>query len=708
MTQTLNTILPTSKCFACIFILVTIFFLGSQNSQAQQMQTGFTLLEKGKFSEAQAFFFKVLEEYPSNTTAKICYGRAVGLSGNSKQALEIFNELDQLSPNNTEILLNMAEAYLWDGNGLKALEIFQSIIENDSSIFNGWLGLANSYSIEKIYDKAYQSIKTAISLDPSNQQALTSKKYIILGYANQLSKDKNSLGRAFELLAENLSINAADQETLGLKASLFISQKKFTSALDTYELLTDVTKKYIGKSIANHLLDKNEKALELAEELLTISVQDKDSLNLIKAKHHYLNALLWNDQLREAKSYVDSLSTNDPTMNGLTLNKAKVAVYTGDYLKGIKFYQEHLLMDSASFEGNLALADTWHAVGMDQKSYFQTFRTLSYFPKQADAQNLIKKLNEEHNLKVSGLYQLSFASDGSHNRTVNVGTELSTSAQFKLKLDFQQKRYFAPELAGSSKSKKLGLLLQYRIHPRVQLSGSMAVFQSRNLTEDAPTRSNQLIEAKANFFISKSQQLAIGYQSTVQDFNHSLLLENVKTNHLILKNIFNWRTSGIGNYTEIYRSFLSDGNTRSLIFTSLYKNLGKKKHFKSGINLLYFGFANQTTIYFSPASSRQAEGFLSYTKLWKSKHSIKLFAESALGTQSIEKTNQTTWRSSVSLTGKIGVCNARLYALYSTAVTAASNGFSYQQVGLELKFTLTEKPIFFKRMMKKYESNKDQ
>ncbi len=64
----------------------TVFCLLSFFAQGQEpLQKGFTLLENGNFAAAKTFFENTLKTEPSNKTAQICYGRAVGLSGNPKR-----------------------------------------------------------------------------------------------------------------------------------------------------------------------------------------------------------------------------------------------------------------------------------------------------------------------------------------------------------------------------------------------------------------------------------------------------------------------------------------------------------------------------------------------------------------------------------------------------------------------------------------------
>ena len=76
------------------------------------MNTGFIMLQEGKFAEAQDFFNGVLEVLPNSKTANICLGRAVGLAGIAPKTLEIFLKTDKIYPNDFELKLNIGEAYL--------------------------------------------------------------------------------------------------------------------------------------------------------------------------------------------------------------------------------------------------------------------------------------------------------------------------------------------------------------------------------------------------------------------------------------------------------------------------------------------------------------------------------------------------------------------------------------------------------------------
>ena len=86
-------------------ILLIVAFL-SDMCFSQNMQEGFTYLETGKYKKAEVYFKTILKKFPNNKTARLCYGRSVGLHGDSDKALFLFKNLLTDFPNNFEIKLN--------------------------------------------------------------------------------------------------------------------------------------------------------------------------------------------------------------------------------------------------------------------------------------------------------------------------------------------------------------------------------------------------------------------------------------------------------------------------------------------------------------------------------------------------------------------------------------------------------------------------
>ncbi|NNK12297.1 MAG: tetratricopeptide repeat protein, partial [Flavobacteriaceae bacterium] len=161
-------------------MLVTLFGLQSAFGQ-QLMDQGFQLLETGDFEKAETFFDAYLQNEPTNKTALICYGRAVGLSGEPKKAIEHFKELKEQYPEDFEIAVNFNEAFLWDGQFETAKPLYESLLDLYPNSFAVNLGYANTLSNLKEYPKALLWIDKAIALDSSNASAKVSRKYIRLG-----------------------------------------------------------------------------------------------------------------------------------------------------------------------------------------------------------------------------------------------------------------------------------------------------------------------------------------------------------------------------------------------------------------------------------------------------------------------------------------------------------------------------------------------
>ena len=92
--------------------IAALLLISSSVALAQaDLSNGFILLENGQFSAARDFFQPLYEQDQyNNKTVSICYGRAVGLSGQPEVANEIFQRLSVSFPGDLEVLLNLSES----------------------------------------------------------------------------------------------------------------------------------------------------------------------------------------------------------------------------------------------------------------------------------------------------------------------------------------------------------------------------------------------------------------------------------------------------------------------------------------------------------------------------------------------------------------------------------------------------------------------
>ena len=216
-----------------LFLYCTLY---SSICLSQNMEKGFAYLETGKYKKAATFFNKIIASYPKNKTAKICYGRALGLGGKTEVAMLIFSDLLKKHPQNFEIKLNYAESLLWHKKYQKATGYYKKLVKKAPQSFPALLGYANTLSNLKVFDQALLYVNKALLVSPENLNALTSKKYINLSFANQYLQKKD-YPTSLKLLFENLTFFKEDTETLQNMANVYLISKDFTKAEATYNRL---------------------------------------------------------------------------------------------------------------------------------------------------------------------------------------------------------------------------------------------------------------------------------------------------------------------------------------------------------------------------------------------------------------------------------------------------------------------------------------
>ncbi|MGG8497481.1 tetratricopeptide repeat protein [Tenacibaculum sp. TC6] len=195
-----------------LLFLYGILLLSSTIVSQSGMNSGFSLLEQGEFAKAKLFFEAYLKDYPENKTAKLCYGRAVGLSGNPKQAKVIFDELLNSEPHNLEFRINAAECLLWDKQFEVALIEYKELEKNYDPNPIIELGLANTYSNLKKFETAIHHYNKGILLNPKILGI-----YIGLAYTYQAN---NQDQLALETIDKALLLDVKNQQLINLKKSI--------------------------------------------------------------------------------------------------------------------------------------------------------------------------------------------------------------------------------------------------------------------------------------------------------------------------------------------------------------------------------------------------------------------------------------------------------------------------------------------------------
>ena len=677
------------------------FILYSSICLSQNMKEGFTYLETGKYKQAETFFENILITYPKNKTAKLCYGRAIGLNGNGKRASTIFINLLERYPQDFEIKLNYAESLLWNENYNKAKDYYKNLLKENPNSFPALLGYANTLSNLKIFDEALKFIDKALLISPGNLNALTSKKYINLGFANQYVQN-GDYKTALKILLKNLQLFNKDIETLQNIANVYLISSDFSKAEATYKTIGISPQNKLTSlnslALVSHLKGKNKKALEISSKAINyISNKTSESL-LQQTKERYAQALIWNRKYKKADILIRKLNNEYPNKNWVLSLRASFNIYKSNFEKSINDYNRILKNDTTSFDGNLGKANALKASGYFIESYKSAENTLKFYKNQKDAVNFIKKLDKSFTPFVVAESSYSFDNGNNKAYSYKATSEFSLSTKFKL-LGSYNYRTASNSLSGlkATSNNVLGGV-SYQLLHNIKLKSLIGLASSKTETNNF----NQLV-ADISLLTKpfKLQNLELGYKREIQNFNAALLAENIVQNNYLINYSLNTNFR-LGWFTQYYYTTQNDKNTRNLIFTSLYYNILEKPSLKAGVNYQNISFKNQVpTIYFSPSKFNAYEVFFNIIKDENITKKNEWFYEltAASGFQYIENSKkQSTYRIQSKLGYKFSERSIlTLYGSKSNIASATAAGFTFTEIGLRFKWFILRKPFFRKQ-----------
>ena len=682
-----------TKNHITFFLLFALLFGYSQN-----MQTGFTYLETGKYAQAETFFQTTLKDYPDNKTARLCYGRAIGLNGKPENAKALFTHLLADYPSDFEVKLNYGESLLWTRNFKDAKTFFKTLIDEDPKSFPALLSYANTLSNLKEYEDALVYVNKALEVLPGNPNALTSKKYMYLGYAYQNQQAQNYV-EAERLLKENLILFKDDKDTLLNLANLYLIAGEFDNAESTYHTIANQPENKLlalnGLALVHHLKGQDNDALKLSEQAFLSLGAHTDAALVKPTTERYIQALIWNKKYKTAHALISNLIVDKPNENWILALRATLNIYKSDFKKSVADYNLILEHDSTSFDGNLGKANALKALGKYDDAYQSAENTLTFYDNQKDATNFINTLNTI--FTPFWETKASYTFDNGDNKAFGMQTniEFPTSTKFKWLAHYGYRTTTNKVTNFDATSNNFSLGLAYQLLPNLTFKGTAGVTSAKANTSDY---TQFVTDLALNIKSFKLQVLDIGYKSEIQSFNAELLdreilMHNIYANYSLSTN-FN-----LGWFTQYYHTWQNDGNTRNLLFTSLYYNILPKPALKAGLNYQYITFKNQVpTIYFSPEQFNAGEVFVNIIKDEAITKPNEWFYEltAATGLQYIEDdSSQSTYR----VQGKLGYkfserALLNLYGTRSNIASATAAGFTFNEVGVRFKWYLGGMPVF--------------
>ncbi|MDP5081630.1 MAG: hypothetical protein NWP87_03165 [Winogradskyella sp.] len=676
------------------------FFLIVFSVTAQNMKEGFTYLETGKYAQAESFFSVILADYPDNKTARLCYGRAVGLNGNSEKANSLFTSLLIDYPNDFEVKLNYGESLLWNSDFTAAKTYYKGLVTEDAKSFPALLGFANTLSNLKEYEDAIIYVDKALAVLPGNLNALTSKKYIYLGYAYQNQQAQN-YAKAEGLLLQNLELFKDDKDTLLNLANLYLISNELESAKATYNRIAEQPENKIialnGLALVAHLDGKEKQALDLSTAAYNSLNETTDTTTTQQTTERYAQALIWNKKYKSATSLIDTLAETQPNENWVLALRATLNIYKSNFKKSLADYNRILENDSTSFDGNLGKANVLKALGRYDDAYSFAENTLKYYDKQKDATNFINKMDVSFapSLESSGAHTFDNGDNKAFAFNNNVVFPLSTKLSLLGNYNYRTTNNTVTNNTATSSNLSMGLA--YQLIPSITFKGTAGITSAKAETTDY---TQLLTDIAFNIKSFKLQTLDIGYKRQIESFNADLLDRELVQNNFYAN--YNLSTNfNLGWFTQLMYTSQNDGNTRNLLFTSLYYNLLPKPSLKVGLNYQYITFKDQVpTIYFSPERFNVYEVFMNIIKNEDSAKPKEWFYNltAAYGYQYIEDDEkQSTYRFQGAFGYKFSERSLlNFYGTHSNIASATAAGFTFTEVGLRFKWQFMNKAVFRK------------
>ena len=663
------------------------------------MEVGFELLDKGEFADAEVFFESYLKSDPENKTAQICYGRAIGLSGEPEKANALFATLLKTYPNDFEIQINYNESFLWNKQYEKAKPLYADLVANYPNNFGAVLGYANTLSNLKEYEVALNWVDKALAIQPGNESATVSKKYMKLGYANQFV-NQQLYDQGKQLLKEIFLDFPEDKDALLNLANVYLITKEVDSAKITYQRYATSPKDSItalnGISLAEHIGEKDKEALRIAGIAKSKVSKFKNTKLTERTYDRYVQALIWNRKFKTAHQQIDSLEGTNPNINWVLALKATLGLYTSNTKMSIESYDALLTQDSTSFDGNLGKANALFAADQIDDAYKAAFKTLEIYENQKDAMGFIEKLNVMHTPNIEEHAAYTFDNGNNIAFFTNTRVDVSLSTKFRTTVSYLFRTTENTVTLNKASSHVFLAGLEYKLLPKTNLKTVFGFNNSRFMTE---AYTQPVLDIKLQMQPYKLQNLNLGYQREVQNFNADLIQREIVLNHYSLD--YNLGTNfNLGWYTQLMHTQQTDTNTRNLLFTSLYYNLLRKPTLKTGINFQYITFKDQVpTIYFSPEQYKAVEIFVDARG--KLTEKTNFIASAATGFQQVEQDSQTPiFRAEASLQHQFSKrLSANLYGKYSNIASATAAGFEFTELGIKLKWLLTKKPFFYAKLV---------
>lgn len=667
-------------------VLILVLCCYAAHAQVD-LTDGFVMLEQGEFSEAKDFFEPLYDEYHlSDKTVSICYGRAIGLSGQPSVANSIFRELDITYPNDMEVKLNLSESWLWMGLPVQGIAAYQDILQFDSTLFPALLGLANAQASNGMYKEALASVNRALTVDSTSSVAHTSRKYILLG----LSADLRKMSRpdaAMLCIDSILTKTPMDPDGLIAKAETYMTKGEFKAAFNTYRMsrgIIDDTKAFSGMAYTSLVLGNMSAAKRWGEKALQSATIASDTAMIVHTGVLLSDILGASGQFNKAFTLLDSTQIRCASSVKIDLARARLHSWNKEFKTAEKQFSNIILQDSLVAEAYLGLADHYYAFGMNMDATDLLSEGLKHNPSRGDLNQMMSRIQAESSGNLS--WTTSGMSDNGGNRNFGSSVEYNFGSlnAWRPVVSTGWKRMTSEVSDDVVDVLSLGVSSTFQLTPNVSMSGGLTA-QSFNTQSASDLRLRYILES--SYLLRGNHTISLGVAGDYEEYSAQLILENIQRTTARSKYQY-WNARGFGIFAQAEHSWQSDGNTRKIAFVSAYALPLRSPLLKVGINFSYLGYQfSRPEVYYSPTSQTAYEAFVELKNSPGSQSRLTYRMQLALGRQSSDLAPaQYTAR----CLGEIGYgwskLSVSLYGVYGNIANDAINGYTSYEAGVRFNY----------------------
>ena len=620
-----------------IFLTIAIVFTSVLTLSSQVLlEDGFSMLESQAYDEAAEFFGAVLSTEPENKTARICYGRALGLGGDTNKGLEVFTALRKDYPADYEVELNVAEAYMWQKEYEQAYQVYQTLLDIDSSNYVANLGFANANASLNKNDIALCYINKAISLSTNNGGALISKKYILLALAERARKDWE-YEKSHVFLDTLSELYPKDKDILLTRAAVYLSNQEVNLAKDTYQEMLDeelaILDATVGLSYTSLLNNNIKECLVYAQQATALaSSSGVQGEQYLRVAINEVNALAVARKYSEANVLLDELDIAYPNATDVKLAKARIKVWGKEAKDGLAMYQALGEDMPESFDLYMGQAEAYRSLKERSKAISLIEKALALQPRQPDAHRLLDEIKSEKRA-VLAVDALSSTDVGGNNAQVGrVFFEVGAGDKHRIFTQYQYRQAMQQREGVESNQQVLLIGDRWQVNANLILEGSAGKVFGSSLEN---TYNTNLVNAGGRFQFWKYHEFGLKYMREAHNYTVDLINSGIVMNNLQASYAYS-SPGGFGAYSHYINTTQTDGNGRDLIFSSLYFNFKNNPLYKIGTNLSLLKYDFQSSdLYFSPDDLRSGELFFETGNLNRRKGPFSYHLLIAVGKQKV-------------------------------------------------------------------------